>query len=167
LETELAKLSPTKRNKKVGEDKIIKRINQFLIYESFFDEVIQIKQWITSWGDFDHNPIMLEVAPSLEKPTNSFKLNPECLKVEEFVGKYIWKPYNGNLREYSSVQFNKILKEVKNIATKCARDKNMRDNMVLTGLEEALDLEKTRSKDSRRQKETCNTRKRKRVKAHH
>jgi len=80
------------------------------------------------------------VEPSLEKPTNAFKLNLELLKVEEFVGKASWKRCNGNLREYSLVQFHKTLKEVKNIATKCAKDKNMRDNIVLIGVEETLHL---------------------------
>jgi hypothetical protein len=79
------------------------------------------------WGDFDHNPMVLEVAPAIEKPTNTFKLNPKWVKVEDFLGKIkvIWKPYNGNLQESAQIQFHQNLKEAKKVATNWERDKKM------------------------------------------
>jgi hypothetical protein len=76
LDIEPSKLSPTWSNKRVGEARIAKRLNKFLIYEAFLDEVIRIKQWVTTRGDSDHNPVVLEVAPTIEKPASPFKLNP-------------------------------------------------------------------------------------------
>jgi hypothetical protein len=48
------------------------------------------------WGDSDHNHVVLEVALAVKKPTRPFKLNPEWMKMEGFVGKVkvVWKPCN-------------------------------------------------------------------------
>jgi hypothetical protein len=50
LDVEPTKLTPTLRNKRLGEACIAKRLNHFLISKSFLDEVTQIKQWVSSGG---------------------------------------------------------------------------------------------------------------------
>jgi hypothetical protein len=87
LDIEPTKLTPTWRNKRTREDKIAKRLDHFLISKGFLDEVIQVRQWVASGGDSDHNPVVLEVALSRKNHPVPFKLNPKWLKVEEFVKK--------------------------------------------------------------------------------
>jgi hypothetical protein len=74
LDIEPAKLSPTWNNKRIGEACIMKRLDHFLKYEAFLDEVIRIKEWVSSRGYFNHNLVPLEVAPAQEKLTIPFKL---------------------------------------------------------------------------------------------
>jgi len=66
-------------------------------------------------GDFDHNLVMLELAPLIEKPVIPFKKNTEWMKIEDVVGhiKVIWKPYNSNLRKFVPIKFHQNLKEEK------------------------------------------------------
>jgi len=93
-------------------------------------------------GKFDHNPIILEVAPSQEKQTNPFKLNPQWLKEEDFVNKIkdVWKPYDGNLRESAPIQFHQNMKEGKKAVTQWIRDKKKKDDRTLRKVEDALGI---------------------------
>jgi hypothetical protein len=50
---------------RVGEAIIAKRLDMFLIFEAFLDEASRIKQWVTTRGESDHNPIVLYVIPTI------------------------------------------------------------------------------------------------------
>lgn len=63
LDIEPFKLSPTGRNKWASIDRIAKRIDCFLITESFIYEANRFRRWLTNRGDFDHSPVLLEIAP--------------------------------------------------------------------------------------------------------
>jgi exonuclease III len=53
---------------RIGEARVAKRLDVFLISKSFLDEQLQFIQWDSLGGDSDHGPIILELAPHSEKP---------------------------------------------------------------------------------------------------
>jgi hypothetical protein len=64
------------------------------------------------------------------------------MKMEDFVGKIkvVWKPFNGNLRESTPLQFQQNLKEAKKVVANWERDKKLKDDRVLREVEEALEV---------------------------
>ena len=54
-------LKPTWTNRWVGEERIAKRLNRFMITEDLLEEDFMFKQWVDSGADFDHLPICLEL----------------------------------------------------------------------------------------------------------
>jgi hypothetical protein len=64
------------------------------------------------------------------------------MKMEDFMRKIkvIWKPFNGNLSEFSPLQFQQNLKEEKKIVSKWERDKNMKYYKVLIEVEESFEV---------------------------
>jgi hypothetical protein len=93
---EPSKLKPTWRNKRVGEDRVAKRIDRFVVSKKFVERQVLIKQWIGSGGESDHFPIFLEVRKGNLKPTSPFKFNNTWIKDESFINlvKDNWTPYN-------------------------------------------------------------------------
>jgi hypothetical protein len=96
IDVDPLKLRPTWRNMKIGEDKIEKRIDHFLVSESFVDGPFQFCQWVGNGGESNHFPIFLEVVGGPQKPPNPFKFNSEWLKHEGFIKlvKEKWRPFN-------------------------------------------------------------------------
>jgi hypothetical protein len=88
------KISPTWRNKRLGEDYIAKRLDRFLISSSLVEEPLLFRQWTGSGGESDHFPIFLELAGASRKPTSPFKFNSAWLKEESFLNlvKEVWTP---------------------------------------------------------------------------
>jgi hypothetical protein len=82
--------------------------------EDFLDERFKLCQWVSSEGDFDQNPMLLEVVPSHEKTPKPFKLNLEWLKDEDFLNKIkkVWNPFYVSLDESNPIQFHQNLKRV-------------------------------------------------------
>jgi hypothetical protein len=68
------KLMPTWRNKRTGEDRVMKRIDRFLLSDKIMDKSLHFGQWIGDGEDSNHFPIFLEVAESsknLQAPSSS------------------------------------------------------------------------------------------------
>jgi hypothetical protein len=107
------KISPTWRNKRLGEDYIAKRLDRFFISNSLVEEPLLFRQWTGSGGESDHFPIFLEIAGASRKPTSPFKFNSAWLKEESFLKlvKEVWMPIGHSEREV--VQFARNLKELK------------------------------------------------------
>jgi len=78
------KLLPTWRNIRVGETRIAKRLDHFLIYEPLALLPFQFRQWIGSGGESDHSPIRFEMEGGPQKPTTPFKFNSSWLKDDFF-----------------------------------------------------------------------------------
>jgi endonuclease/exonuclease/phosphatase family metal-dependent hydrolase len=55
------KMLPTWRNMRVGEARVAKRIDRFLISEPVAMLPFQFRQWIGSGGESDHSPVWLEL----------------------------------------------------------------------------------------------------------
>jgi len=75
LNVDPIKIRPNWRNIRVKEDRIAKRIDFFLVSESFVDGPIQIRQWVDNGGYSDHFPIFLEVVGGSQNPPSPFKFN--------------------------------------------------------------------------------------------
>lgn len=69
---------------------------------------IRIRQWVSTGGDSDHCPVLLEVDLAQGKLASPFKMNPEWLKEEDFVNKIkrVWEPFDDSLTESVALQFN-------------------------------------------------------------
>jgi hypothetical protein len=132
------KLSPTWRNKRIGEDYIAKRLDHFLISENLVESPLLFRQWVGSGGESDHHPIFLEVAGRSKKPAIPFKFNSSWLKEEEFLAlvKEIWTPITpGRL---AVVQFARNLKNLKKDTVEWARKKKQQDEHELINIEASL-----------------------------
>jgi hypothetical protein len=55
------KLTPTRRNNKVGEEGIYNKIDIFLIVENVMTRADKIRSWVGVGGCFDHLPIFLQL----------------------------------------------------------------------------------------------------------
>ena len=53
------KSKPSWTNRRVGEDRIAKRLDRFMLVENILDENLMFKQWLDSGVDSDHLPIFL------------------------------------------------------------------------------------------------------------
>ena len=54
-------LKPTWTNRRVGEERIAKRLDRFMITEDLLEEEFMSKQWVDSRANSDHLPICLEI----------------------------------------------------------------------------------------------------------
>jgi len=51
---------------------IEKGLDRLLILKYFLNEVVRLSWWVSSCGDLDHNPMLLEVLLVQEKPPRPF-----------------------------------------------------------------------------------------------
>jgi hypothetical protein len=62
------KLNPTWRNKRVGEDRIAKRLDRFLLYEGLVNDHFRFRQRMGLKDDSNHFPFFLDMAKIRKKP---------------------------------------------------------------------------------------------------
>jgi hypothetical protein len=75
LDVALVKPNPNSRNKRVGEEKITKRIDQFLVSNIFLETPLQMRKWVGNGGELNHSSIFLDVSGGKRKLTSPFKFN--------------------------------------------------------------------------------------------
>lgn len=63
-----AKLVPTWRNRRSGEDSLARRLDHFLIKERFLEQGFTYRQWVGSSGLSDHLLIYLDIRGDISKP---------------------------------------------------------------------------------------------------
>jgi hypothetical protein len=80
LDIPSAKLQPTWRNNRVGEDSLARRLDRFLIKEGLLNIGFNYRQWVGSGGLSDHLPIYFEIRGRTDKPKGPFKFNSSWLK---------------------------------------------------------------------------------------
>jgi len=115
LDIEPVNLKPTWRNNKVGEDKIAKILDHFLLTNSFLEKTIHMKQWIGFGGISDHVPIFLELRQGSSKPTGPFKFNRTWLIDDSFINlvRENWIPFHQEITLLASSHFVENLKRIK------------------------------------------------------
>lgn len=69
------RLKPTWRNHRVGDDRVEKRINKFLIFDAPMNPPSLLWHWVGVGGVLDHSPIILELKGHSPKLGSPFKLN--------------------------------------------------------------------------------------------
>jgi len=68
IDLEPVKLKPTWRNNRVGDHRVAKRLDRFLISEQLVESNLNFRQWIGSGGASDNFPIFLEFQEGRAKP---------------------------------------------------------------------------------------------------
>ena len=69
----------------MGEERIEKILDRFLISEDLLEEDLIFKQWVDLGAVSEHVPIYLEIWKQPKKPASPFKLCSAWLKNEEVV----------------------------------------------------------------------------------
>jgi hypothetical protein len=134
------KLSPTWRDKRVGEGRISKIVGRFLILEQFTNDQLLIRQWVGSRRDSDHNPILFKFTKGGPKRSSPFKYNPKWLKDQDFVSliKRTWIPFRKTRQSSTAIQFADNLMLIKKVATRWAIEKRNKDEKELMEMESQL-----------------------------
>ena len=70
------KIKPTWSIRRIGMDKIDKRIDRFLLSKNLLDSSFMVCQWVGQGGDSDHLPVLLNIDGATVKNSGYFKLNP-------------------------------------------------------------------------------------------
>lgn len=141
------KLNPTWRNRRVGEDKIAKRLDHFLIGDSIaYSQSIQSRQWVDWGGEFDHSLILLEVKGGTHKPPSPFKFNASWFSNPEFCDllKTNWVHLNDQEGSRVGYLFMENLKRLKKVTLLWAKAKKEREDAKLIEIEDWLDTNMSR-----------------------
>ena len=80
IDVNLIKLKPTWRNQRVGEARIAKRLDRFLLSEDLATNIPMFRQCVGEGGNSDHFPIFLELSKPPRKPVAPFKFNASWLQ---------------------------------------------------------------------------------------
>jgi hypothetical protein len=67
MNIEPSNLTQTLKNQRISEAIIEKQLDHFLVLEDFLDDALRICHWVSICGEYDHNPILLDVEPSQGK----------------------------------------------------------------------------------------------------
>eukprot|EP00253_Pinus_taeda_P010845 PITA_10845 len=134
------KLKPTWRNRRIGEDRIAKRLDRFLLAESLSSKVPMIRQWVEEIGNSDHFPIFLDLTIPPHKPPAPFKFNPAWLLDPSFCNlfKETWIHPDHNAGEDKSFLFMENLKRLKKATISWAKDKKLKQNEEMIRIREEL-----------------------------
>eukprot|EP00253_Pinus_taeda_P025838 PITA_25838 len=136
------KLKATWRNRRVGEGRIAKRLDRFLLSEDLISNAPIIRQWVEEIGNSDHFPIFLECAIPPPKPPAPFKFNPAWLQDPTFVAilKNTWLHTNSSSRENKGFLFMENLKRLKKATVIWAKERRLNQNEALSKIREELEL---------------------------
>eukprot|EP00253_Pinus_taeda_P035564 PITA_35564 len=136
------KLKPTWRNRRVGEDRIAKRLDRFLLSEALISNAPIIRQWVEEIGNSDHFPIFLDFAFPPPKPPAPFKFNPSWLQDPSFSAlfKDTWIHPSSSAREDKGFLFMENLKRLKKATLFWAKDRRLKQNEDLHKIREELKM---------------------------
>ena len=73
MDIEPQKITPTWCNKMVGDDRVAKNLDIFLLEEVFLDSFELVRQWVVFGGEYDHLPIMLDLRDRSRRVSIPFK----------------------------------------------------------------------------------------------
>lgn len=79
-----AKILPTWRNRRTGEDALARRLDHFKIKAPLLANLDRIQQWVGSEGISDHSPILMQIINSNHNPGSPFKFNATWLAEADF-----------------------------------------------------------------------------------
>jgi len=115
IDVNLLKSRPTWRNRGMGEARVAKRLDRFLLKEEMANQTPFFKQWVGTRGDSDHLPILLELKGPSRKPRSPFKFNPAWLKDPSYnsLVKETWRPLVSHQGSSPTHSFMENLKGMK------------------------------------------------------
>eukprot|EP00253_Pinus_taeda_P005268 PITA_05268 len=139
------KLKPTWRNRRVGGDRIAKRLDRFLVSEYLFSRIPMIRQWVEEIGNSDHFPIFLDMTNRPPKPPAPFKFNPPWIQDPTYCKVFndTWIHQEQDIGVDKSFLFMENLKRLKKATISCAKEKKMKQSEDLSKIREELKSRKT------------------------
>eukprot|EP00253_Pinus_taeda_P019465 PITA_19465 len=140
IEANLIKLKPTWWNKRVGEARVAKRLDRFLINEDLAAAIPLFRQWVEEGGPSDHFSILIELSKGPSKPPAPFKFNASWLQEESFNKLFneTWiHPVRGS-QEQKSFLFMENLKRLKKATISWAKDRKQNQDEALSRITEEL-----------------------------
>ncbi len=134
------KLKPTWRNRRVGEDRIAKRLDRFLLSTALISKAPIFRQWVEEVGNSDHFPIFLDLSFPPPKPPAPFKFNPSWIQDPSFstLFKDTWIHPGRNERVDKSFLFMENLKRLKKATISWKKDRKQNQNEELSKIREEL-----------------------------
>eukprot|EP00253_Pinus_taeda_P010693 PITA_10693 len=142
------KLKPTWRNQRVGEARIAKILDRFLLSEELTSRIPMFKQWVGEGGSSDHFPIYMELSKPPRKPAAPFKFNASWLQEDSFNNLFreTWRHPGRSSSEERGFLFMENLKRLKKATIEWAKSRKQKRNEELFQINEELQrLESTES----------------------
>ena len=124
----------------MGEERIAKRLDRFLILEDLLEEDFMFKQWVDSGADSNHLPICLEIWKQPKKPGSPFNLYSTWLKNEEVVQLIHsnWIPYQEDNGTRAAIHFTQNLLRIKKLLKEWETNKKLQDEQHIIQIEKDL-----------------------------
>jgi hypothetical protein len=142
IDVDPVKLRPSWRNMRVGEDRIAKRIDRFLVLNLLW---MVLFNFVNGW-EVGENLItspffwkLLEVLKNHPVLSNSI-LNGSKKRVSSTWSKKTWRPFDRESNESDSMQFHQNLKVVKKFTIEWDANKRKRDEQEILESEQALQV---------------------------
>ena len=131
----------------MGEERIAKRLDRFLLAEDLLEEELMFKQCVDSGADSDHLPICLEIQKQPKNLAIPFKLFSSCLKNEEVtqIIQKNWLPYQADNGTRATIHFTQNLIRIKKLLKDWAIKKKTQDEQAITQIE--AELKELQNKD--------------------
>lgn len=76
---------PTWHNRWTWIDRVVKRLDKFLVAEDLLDSMVMLRKWVDYGGKSYHSLIVLEIIGSRNKHPNPFKFNVKWLKYPSYM----------------------------------------------------------------------------------
>lgn len=140
IDVNLIKLKPTWRNRRVGEARVAKRLDRFLINKELSSRIPMFRQWVEEGGPSDHFPIFLELSKPPPKPLTPFKFNASWLQEDSFnkLFKETWRHLDRSSTEDKGFLFMENLKRLKKATIEWAKVRKTKHNEEITRISEEL-----------------------------
>jgi hypothetical protein len=137
VDVEPQKLTPTWCNRRVGSDRVAKRLDRFLLTDDLLDSSALVRQWVTFGGESDHHPILFEFGTSSRRMTSPFKFFEVWLTNPSFMElvKELWVKIPEHSQTPTAVHFFENLKGLKQATKKWAKVKQQKDEQNLRDIE--------------------------------
>eukprot|EP00253_Pinus_taeda_P009499 PITA_09499 len=139
IDVNLIKLKPTWRNRRVGEARVAKRLDRFLINEDLSSMIPIFWKWVEEGGPSDHFPIYLDLSKSPPKPPTPFKFNAwpqETSFIKLF--KETWNHPDRRSTEDKGFLFMENIKRLKKTTITWAKDRKAKHNKEIIRIIEEL-----------------------------
>eukprot|EP00253_Pinus_taeda_P010711 PITA_10711 len=142
IDVNLIKEKPTWRNRRSGEGRVAKRLDQFLISEDLMRGIPMIRQWVGEGGNSDHFPILLEIKKPPPKPASPFKFNAAWLQEESFntLFRDTWRHSGSTQLGNKGAQFWDNLRRLKKATIEWAKARKKAQNEKLSLIDANLKI---------------------------
>eukprot|EP00253_Pinus_taeda_P014847 PITA_14847 len=140
IDVNLIKVKPTWRNRGIGEGRVAKRLDRFLISEDLISNIPMFRQWVGEGGNSDHFPILLEFQKPPPKPASPFKFNAAWLQEESFniLFRDTWRHPGSSPSESKGAHFWDNLKRLKKATIEWAKARKVSQNEELSLIDAEL-----------------------------